>query len=238
MKKLILLIPIAVFFIFSSCEKEEERTIDTNYNPEINPDNFSILANNFYFPLDPGRRYIYHATTPDGEEDIEVTILNETKIIMGVTCRVVRDVVSSGGQLIEDTYDWYAVDLQGNVWYFGEDVSNYEDGVFTDKDGSFEAGVDGALPGIIMMNYPILEMPYRQEYYFNEAEDWGKLVAKHVSVTTPYMNFTDCLKTADWNALEPDAPLEYKYYAMGYGVVREETEDGSEVVELIAIETQ
>jgi hypothetical protein len=82
---------------------------------------------------------------------------------------------------------------------------------------------------------PVMELPYRQEYYFNEAEDWGKVVATGLTIATPYGEFTNCLKTADWNALEPDAPLEYKYYAPGYGLVKEETEDGSEIVELIGI---
>jgi hypothetical protein len=236
MKTNLLFSLIIVFFTFSACEKDDDKgTPDPNYNPVIDPANFYPTASNFYFPLNPGTTYIFHGVTPDGEENTEVSVLNETKTILGVPCRVVRDVVSVGGQVIEDTYDWYAVDMTGNVWYFGEDVSNYEAGVFIDKEGSFEAGVDGAKPGIIMMNYPVLEMPYRQEYYFNVAEDWGKVVEKDVTVTTPYMTFTDCVKTADWNALEPDAPVEYKYYAMGYGLVREETADGTEFSELVDI---
>ncbi len=236
MKKSVISISALVFISLFSCDKnEDERSIDTNYNPVINPANFSQQQSNDYFPLMFGNTYVYHGTTSDGEEEIEVSVQAETKTILGVTCVVVRDVVSSGGQLVEDTYDWYAVDNDGNVWYFGEDVSNYENGVFQDKDGSFEAGVDGALPGIVMMADPVLELPYRQEYYFNEAEDWGKVVATGLTVVTPYGEFTNCLKTADWNALEPDLPLEYKYYAPGFGLVKEETENGSEIVELIDI---
>jgi hypothetical protein len=222
--------------ILFACEKEDgDREPDVNYNPEINPENFSNVVTNTYFPLDPGQVYTYTAQTPDGLETVVVTVLAETRQVDGVICTVVRDVVSLDGVLIEDTYDWYAQDNEGNVWYFGEDVSNYENGEFQDKDGSFEAGIDGALPGIIMLANPVLELPYRQEYSFNIAEDWGKVVAKDVTVTTPYGTFDNCIKTADWNALEPDAPLEYKYYAPGVGNVKE-VEGTGEVLELISIE--
>jgi hypothetical protein len=79
-------------------------------------------------------------------------------------------------------------------------------------------------------------MPYRQEYYFNEAEDWGKVIAKGLTVSTTYGIFTNCLKTVDWNALEPDAPVEYKYYAPNIGMVKEEIEGSSEYVDLISID--
>jgi hypothetical protein len=223
--------------IFVACEKEDDdRVIDENYIPVIKPENFKSGVTNAYFPLEPGMIYTYTAQTSEGLETDVVTILTETKQVAGVNCTVVRDVVSLDGVMIEDTYDWYAQDDEGNVWYFGEDVSNYENGVLQDKDGSFEAGVGEAKPGIVMMASPVLEMPYRQEYCFNIAEDWGKVVAIGLTVTTPYGTFKDCIKTVDWNALEPDAPLEYKYYAPGFGNVKEEAEDGSEVLELISIE--
>lgn len=237
MKMKIVFLSIFMGLILFACEKEDgDREPDVNYNPEINPENFSNVVTNTYFPLDPGQVYTYTAQTPDGLETVVVTVLAETRQVDGVICTVVRDVVSLDGVLIEDTYDWYAQDNEGNVWYFGEDVSNYENGEFQDKDGSFEAGIDGALPGIIMLANPVLELPYRQEYSFNIAEDWGKVVAKDVTVTTPYGTFDNCIKTADWNALEPDAPLEYKYYAPGVGNVKEEVEGTGEVLELISIE--
>jgi hypothetical protein len=236
MKNLFFLFYIAIGILICSCEKEkEDRILDVNYNPEIIPSNFVDSVTNIYFPLTPGKVYTYIAQTGDGSEDIVVSVLSETKIVAGVQCTVVRDIVSIDGQAIEDTHDWYAQDIDGNVWYMGEDVSNYENGKLIDKEGSFEAGVDGALPGIIMLAYPVLEMPYRQEYYCGTAEDWGKVVAKGVSVTVPFGTFENCIKTADWNGVEPDAPVEYKYYAPGIGVIKEEVEDGSEVVELIGI---
>jgi hypothetical protein len=237
MKEYLLAFLILISIMAASCEKEEdERQIDENYNPIIKPENFVDSVTNIYFPLNPGTVYTYKSQTEDGLETIVVTVLSDTKIVAGVKCTVVRDVVSIENQLIEDTYDWYAQDKGGNVWYMGEDVSNYQNGVLEDKEGSWEAGINGAKPGIMMLSNPVLEMPYRQEYYFNNAEDWGKVIAWGVSVITTYRTFYNCLKTADWNALEPDAPIEYKYYAPETGMVKEEIEGSNENVDLISIE--
>lgn len=223
--------------IFASCKKEEdERQLDLNYNPVINPENFADSVTNTYFPLSVGTIFKYQSQTEDGLENIVVTVLSETKIVAGVNCTVVRDIVSIDGQVIEDTYDWYAQDKDGNVWYMGENVSNYENGVLVDNDGSFEAGTNGAKPGIIMMANPVLELPYRQEYCFNIAEDWGKVIAKGVTVTTTFGTYQNCIKTADWNALEPDGAIEYKYYAPNVGLIKEEIDGSSEYVDLISIE--
>jgi hypothetical protein len=226
---------LAALTFLSSCEKEE-RQIDLNYNPVIDPQNFVDNVDNNYFPLVPGTIFNYKSQTVDGLETIVVTVLSEKKTVAGVACTIVHDIVSLDGQLIEDTYDWYAQDQDANVWYMGEDVSNFENGVLVDKEGSFEAGINGAKPGIIMLASPVLEMPYRQEYAFNKAEDWGKVIAKGVRVTTTYGTFDNCIKTADWNALEPDALMEFKYYAPNIGIVKEEIEGSSEYVDLISIE--
>lgn len=226
-------------FFFISCDKEDDddnnmgRMMDSNYNPEINAENFADSVTNVFFPLVPGTVFTYESDTEDGLETDVVTVLSETKMIMHVRCTVVHDVVSIDGEVIEDTYDWFAQDLDGNVWYMGEDVSNYDEGQLEDKEGSFEAGVDGAKPGIMMHADPVLEMPYRQEYYFNHAEDFGKVVARNVTVTTTFGTFQQCLKTADWNALEPDSPMEFKYYAPHVGLVKEESANGETVLDLI-----
>ena len=236
MKKISLLL-FTLVITLHSCEKEEnERIEDLNYNPVISPENFTYHVTNTYFPLIPGTIHTYTSQTEDGLETVTTTVLSETKLILGVECTIVRDLVLLDGVILEDTYDWYAQDLDGNVWYMGEDVSNYENGIFQDNEGSFEAGVDGAKPGIIMLADPVLEMPYRQEYSFGDAEDWGKVVAKDVSVTTVYGTFEHCLKTEDWNALEPDAPIEFKYYTPGVGLVREEISGTDEFLELTGIE--
>ena len=214
-----------------SCE--EGCTPDPTYNPSINPGDFVAGVDNPLFPLVPGMKYVYHG----GGETTEVTVTDGTKQILGVTSIVVRDVVSVGGEIIEDTYDWYAQDKEGNVWYFGEDSKEYEDGKVTSTQGSWEAGVDGAEPGIIMKAQPSVGEEYRQEYYAGEAEDMARVESLSESVSVPAGSYADCLKTYEWTPLEPDLK-EYKYYALGIGIVLEtQVEDESLRIELIDIKT-
>jgi hypothetical protein len=235
-KILIAFIVIVMGFQLVSCEKDQERTRDEYYLPILNPDNFSDSITNLYLPFTPGKVYTYEGQTDEGTETIVVTVTNDKKTILGIECRVVHDVVTLEGNIVEDTYDWYAQDINGNVWYLGEDSKEIENGVVAGTEGSWEAGVDGAQAGILMPAVPILGIPYRQEYYFNEAEDWGKIIETGLNVTIGYGTFTDCIKTEEWTPLEPEM-LENKYYAPGIGVIKEETIRGeNEVVELINIQ--
>ena len=119
-----------------------------------------------------GDRLVYRETDGQGgEQRVEVTVTDRTKTIMGIEARVVHDVVSEDGQVVEDTFDWYAQDADGNIWYLGEDTKEYENGKLTTTEGSWEAGVDGAQPGIILPANPEPGLEYRQEYYEDEAED-------------------------------------------------------------------
>ncbi len=209
---------------------------DLEYKPIIDPANFVDTIDNPWYPLTPGIKLIYEGETEDGLERIEVYNTKETKIIMGVTCTIVRDTVSIGGELFEDTYDWFAQDIDGNVWYFGEDSKEYEDGKWN-PEGSWEAGVDGAYPGIIMFAKPIVGVSYRQEYYEGEAEDMGAVVSMGESLTVPYGSYDDLLVIRDWNPDEPEV-VEHKYYAKGIGVIKEEVIRGDpEHVELVDIVT-
>ena len=139
---------------------------------------------------------------------------------MGIDAVVVRDTVTVDGAVVEDTFDWYAQDRAGNVWYLGEDVSNYEDGEVVDHDGSWEAGVDGALPGVVMPAEPSVGDAYRQEYLAGEAEDMGEVIALDGEVEVPAGAFAEVVTTRDWTPLEPDV-VEEKDYAPGVGLVRE-----------------
>lgn len=199
-----------------------------NYQPDIDPAAFVDTIDNPYLPLAPGNRWLYEEINADGEtERIEVVVTDERKQVMGIAATVVHDTVMVDGQLIEDTRDWYAQDREGNVWYLGEDVDNYEDGELVDHEGSFEAGVDGALPGIVMLADPAVGDAYRQEFYEGEAEDMGEVVRLGESVSVPFGDFTDVLVTRDWNPLEPDI-IEEKYYAPGVGLVQEQKVAGEE----------
>jgi hypothetical protein len=214
-----------------SCK--EGCTPDPTYNPSINPADFVAGVDNLLFPLVPGTRYVYHG----GEETIEVTVTNDTKQILGVTTIVVRDVVSVGGEIIEDTYDWYAQNKAGDVWYLGEDTKEYGDGQLVSTKGSWEAGVDGAKPGIIMhATQSATGVPYRQEYYACKAEDWAEVVSLNESATVPYGSFDNCLQTREFTPLETSVN-EYKYYALGVGLVLEVDVQSGTRMELIEVTT-
>jgi hypothetical protein len=184
------------------------------YSPGIHPADFVDGIDNKYFSLDPGTTFVYEGNS---ERDV-MAVTSDTKKIMGVECIVVDDRGYEGGKLIEKTYDWFAQDKKGNVWYFGEDTKEYEGGKVTSTKGSWEGGVDGAKPGIIMRADPKVGESYRQEYYEGEAEDMAKVVGLNESVTVPYGSFDHVLVTREWTPLEPSYS-EHKYYAAGVGQV-------------------
>ena len=229
----ILIFSILVFSVIS-CATNKSSTLDTEYNPVINPADFVKGINNPYQPYTPGVKMIYEGNTDEGKERIEVLVTDETRIVMGVECMVVRDTVWLNGDMVEDTYDWFAQDKKGNVWYMGEDSWEYKNGVKLSPEGSWEAGVSGALPGIVMHANPVPGKPYRQEYLVGEAEDMGEVASLSEEVSVPYGSFSDCIKTYEWNPLEAGA-TEYKYYAKGIGLVMETAVGGGEKVELIEI---
>jgi hypothetical protein len=170
--------------------------------------------------------------TKEGEKQHnEVTVTGDTKTVMGVTCVVVLDRVLVNDVITEETFDWYAQDKQGNVWYFGEDSTSYEEGEAPSTEGSWEAGVDGALPGIIMPANPQVGDVYRQEYWKGEAEDMAEVEDVSGTVTVPYGTFDNILTTKEWTPLEPDV-REQKQYAPGVGVVVEDSPTESEHMEL------
>ncbi len=203
------------------------------YELRIRPADFGGPVDNPYFPLVPGSRWIYDGTQSDGTELTVVEVTRDTKAILGVTTVVVHDTVSTAGTVKEDTFDWYAQDRKGNVWYFGEDTKEYENGVVVNTEGSWEAGVDGAKAGIIMKARPRSGVAYRQEYYRGHAEDFAQVLSKVESVMVPAGSYHDVLKTKEFTPLEPKL-VEHKYYARGVGVVREVTvKGGSERTQLM-----
>jgi hypothetical protein len=213
------------------------RTIAPSYAPVINPAEFSTTIDNPYFPLVPGTRFIYEATTADGRERNVVEVTADTKTVMAVATRVVHDVVLVDGKAEEETFDWYAQDTAGNVWYFGE-ATKALGGPTVDTSGSFEAGRDGALPGIVMPGHPMVGDHYRQEYYQGEAEDTGKILSLTGNESTPFTGPRSALLvTEDINPLDPAAAVENKYYAEGVGLlVTVQVTGPAERSELVAIE--
>ena len=206
------------------------------YNPEIDPANFVADIDNPLLPYIPGTIWSYEAETEDGLETIVVAVTGATREILGVTCTVVHDMVYLDGELIEDTFDWYAQDVTGRVWYFGELSYELEDGVIVNLEGSWEAGVDGASPGIVMPGAPMVGLVYRQEFLLGEAEDMGEVVSHNETVSVPYGDFTGALMTYDFAPVEPDV-LEAKFYVPGVGLVLEVDQETGERAELVDVVT-
>jgi hypothetical protein len=188
------------------------------YDPVIDPANFVAMIDNPYLPLKPGTTLVYEGQTAQGFEHTEFFVTHKTKVILGVTCIEVRDTVKVNGVLTEDTFDWFAQDRDGNVWYFGENAKQLRDGLIVGVEGSWTGGVDSAKPGIVMKAHPAVGDFYRQEFLLDTAEDVAGVVSLSESVTVPAGSFDHGLKTRETSPLEP-AVLEHKFYAPGVGLI-------------------
>lgn len=190
----------------------------------LNPANFTTRIDNPFMPMRPGERRVYRETGEGAAVRIVVTVSNRTRVIAGVTARVVHDVASRSGRVVEDTYDWYAQDRRGNVWYLGEDTKAYDGGKVSTA-GSWEAGRDGAQAGVAMPAHPRVGQRYRQEYYAGQAEDRGRVLGVREQVESPFGHFKGAVLTRDTTPLEPRL-VEYKLYAKGVGNVLDVTVSG------------
>ena len=204
------------------------------YAVTIDPAAFVDGIDHPFLPFVAGAKFEF-----DGAEHVEVEVLADTKLIRGVRATVVRDRVFEDGALIEDTLDWYAQDRQGNVWYFGEQTAEYDNGKVTSTAGSWEAGVDGAQPGIVMLAVPQAGDVYRQEFYAGEAEDQAEIVSTtgRISVEAGSWTGEDVLVTEEWTPLEPGV-RERKTYARGVGVVEIRTIEGGKDVTTLTSATR
>ena len=196
---------------------------DGNWNDVDNP----------YFPLEPGTTFTYEGTK-DGDPVVNVVhVTHKTKTVLGVRTIVVHDLVYISGALAEATFDYFAQDRRRNVWYFGEDSTEIPSG---DKTGSWLAGVQGALPGIIMEGHPRVGDQYLQESAPQQgAQDRGKVLSLRAQVTVPYGSFTRVLKTRDGSCLEDPSTDEFKFFAPGVGNIKLRSLDGNEEQHLVSI---
>jgi hypothetical protein len=220
------------FFLAMTMIAAAAAVLGEKYQPQIDPANFQSKIDNPYFPLVAGTRYEYLETVMGETFSRQTTVTSETKTIMGVKCVAMHDILAAKGEVKEDTYDWYAQDKRGTVWYFGEATIEMKPGHLRSSAGSWEAGDRGALPGIMMPGQAKPGGPYRQEYYPNWAEDMGQIVAVGETVTVPAGTFTNCLRTKEWSLLESGA--EKRWYAPGVGFVRTEAV-GGELVVLVSV---
>jgi hypothetical protein len=210
-----------------SAEGSNPAPVQGPYAPSIDPADFVSGIDNPYLPFKPGTTLRSQGVAENGrtpQTDTE-TVTLQTKRIMGVRCTVVRDAVSSRGKPIELTFDWYAQDRKGNVWYFGEDARDFEHGHYVKASDSWQAGVDGAQPGIIMEAHPKPGDRYRQEFYPGHALDQARVLGT-APVTVPFRSFGKALVTVERSALEPGV-LEKKFNVRGIGVVAERVLKGS-----------
>ena len=198
---------------------------------------FDSPKQNRYFPLKPGTVSRYRGSD-DGERYRErVSVTHRTKRIQGVTTTVVRDVLRrADGSLAEKTRDWYAPDNAGNVWYFGEATATYDErGHLESREGSWRAGVDGAVAGKIMPANPRPTVAFRQEYYPGHAEDQAWIVQRNTHTKVPYGTLHHVVRTFEWTRLEKKV-LSLKLYAPGLGIVREkDMSGGSEKFALVSV---
>jgi len=203
--------------------------------PPALPDQFVAGVDNPYLPLVAGTTFTYKGKL-DGEQAKDVlTVTNTTKLILGVRTTVVHDQVFVKGDLVEDTFDWFAQDAAGNVWYFGEDTEELDHGQVVSTEGSWEAGVNNASAGIFMPANPMVGQAFKQEDAKNVAEDCTKIVDLSASVKTPFVSSSDGLKTEEFSLLEPGV-LDNKYYLPAIGLVREQTvQGGSDFLELVSV---
>jgi hypothetical protein len=184
---------------------------------KLDPAQFTTEIDNPYWPMAPGNRWRYRETDRGEVRRVEVVVTDQTKTIMGIQARVIHDkVTATDGALVEDTLDWYAQDAKGNIWYLGEDTKEYENGKVTSTEGSWQAGVDGAQPGIMLAASPHPGLGYRQEYLEGQAEDAATVLSLDMRVKVPFGTFDHVLVTEDFTPLEPEI-VEHKFYARGVG---------------------
>jgi hypothetical protein len=208
------LLALTLLFL-AGCGGSESSSLPQGSEPaKLNAADFVDRIDHAYWPMAPGNRWVFRE---DGQR-VEVTVTDETKEILGIRATVVHDVVTEDGELIEDTFDWYAQDKHGNLWYLGEATKEFGNGKVKSTEGSWEAGVDGAEAGILLPAEPKIGLRYRQEYYKGEAEDAAQVLSVDERVSVPYGHFDHVLMTKDYTPLDPSL-LEHKFYAQGVGPV-------------------
>jgi hypothetical protein len=202
--------------------------VTRNYHPHIDPANFGRKIDNRYLPFKPGTRTVAKGVAENGkapQRDAQL-VTDRKRKVDGVKCVVVRDTITSRGKPVERTFDWYTQDKQRNVWYFGENSKDYRHGHWVESDGSWEAGVHGAQPGVMMEAHPKRGDAYRQEYYRGHAEDQAKALGKTGRVKVPAGTYGHTIGTRETSRLEPGV-VEKKWYAPGMGEIKSQDVKGS-----------
>ncbi|MEZ4218575.1 MAG: hypothetical protein R3E88_19020 [Myxococcota bacterium] len=206
---------------------------ETRYDPQLDPADFVAGVSNPYTPFTVGSVWTYQKQTSEGLEEIVFEILPDTRDFDGIVATSIRDRVTLDGVVVEDTTDWVAQDVDGNVWYLGEIAQNFEDGRLADLSGSWEIGKEGAKPGFWMIASPQVGQFYRQEWLPGDAEDMVEVISVDATgYTFPFANGSPVLQTRDYLPSEP-GKYEYKFYVPGVGMVLEVDPETGEELRLI-----
>ena len=202
----------------------------------VNPADFGAPVANPYFPLKPGTVFVYRGTEGPDRLVEHLRVTGHTEVIQGVTTTVIRDVLCANGHLQEKTTDWYADDNGGTTWYFGEDTALYNaQGQVTSREGSWRAGVNGGVAGIILPANPKPTDAYRQEFLLNHAEDQAWIVRNNGRVRVPYGRLDHVVRSYEWTRLEPNV-VSLKLYAPHLGIVAErDVAGGDESLQMVAV---
>jgi len=217
-----LLLPFIVLatagmLLLGACSRAESQADGFTADFPIDKADLVSIGRNPYFILEPG----YALVLEGGNEQVIITVLNDTKMVDGVETRVVEERETKGGQLVEVSRNYFAISKRTNdVFYFGEDVDMYKDGKLVSHDGAWHSGVNGAKFGLMMPGQPTVNMRYYQELAPKVAMDRAKIVSVNETVKVPAGAFTNCLKVEETTPLEP-AATEYKYYCPGIGMVQD-----------------
>jgi hypothetical protein len=218
-------VAIAALALASGCGSHESSGKSTagslptgSESVKLDPASFTTRIDNPWMPLTPGSRWVYRETAGSTVQRYTVEVTGRTKVIAGVRSRVVHDVVTEKGRLVEDTFDWFAQDKEGNVWYLGEDTKEYGGGGPPSTAGSWQASVKDAQAGVVMPAHPKVGQTYRQEYLKGEAEDEARVLSVDEKAQVPFGYYPRTVMTKELTALEPRL-LEHKFYARGIGNV-------------------
>jgi hypothetical protein len=226
------LLPLTLL-VAAGCGGSAKSSLPQGSEPaNLDAADFVPTIDHAYWPMKPGSRWVYR----EGPQRVVVTVTNRKRAVQGISATVVHDVVTEDGELVEDTWDWYAQDRDGNLWYLGEQTRELEHGKVKSTKGSWEAGVGGAEAGILLPAKPEVGMAYRQEYLKGEAEDRGEILSVDEKAEVPFGAFDGVLMTKDYTPLEPSL-LEHKFYARGVGpVLVVAVSGGSDREELLSFE--
>ena len=185
---------------------------------DLDPGDFSHRITNEYWPMRPGTTWRLREGSKANGQTVKLTVLERTRMVRGIRARIIHDVVRQDGEIVENTFDWYAQDSGGSVWYLGEFSREYEDGVPVSTEGSWEYGVGGAQAGVVVPAVPKPGCTYRQEFLAGEAEDYASILSIREDLDLRVGEFPDVLSTGDYVGLEPGV-VEHKFFARGVGPV-------------------